>query len=231
MKPLHALLLTTIMFPAAGAADSDRPDRQHQQWNLARDIATTQNQIGFDQRTRGVWYFMVSSSANHDARRYRFLREYNAPALPFTDISIPVGFSCWQEPAQVLPDVCFNFNDASVRLESFDVPPHTVDMHPYQDQYSIVAWRSPLQGSISIEGSFQDLDDHCGNGILATIDRNSEILFFEDLPDGTGAHFHLPKVRVNEDDVLYFIVDAKNFDYVCDSTALDLTITRIGERD
>jgi hypothetical protein len=107
-----------------------------------------------------------------------------------------------------VPDVCFNFNDTPVTLENFDVPSHTVDMHPLPDRFSIVAWRSPLRGLVSVSGSFRDLDDNCANGVLWSIDRDFKTLASGDLPNRTGQRFSLAQVWVRKDDVLYFIVDA-----------------------
>jgi hypothetical protein len=110
-----------------------------------------------------------------------------------------------------------------VTLESFDVPPQTVDMHPTPDGFSIVAWKSPLTGIVGIRGSFTDLDPNCGNGVLWSIDKNARTLLSGDLYNGASQRFS-PRVRVDQDDVLYFIVDAKNSDFCGDSTSLDVTI-------
>jgi hypothetical protein len=198
-------------------------NRHYARWNLAEDIRTTGNQIGFNQGAGGVWYFMTSAGVTHNPLIYRFIRHFNAPALAFGGgITIPEGFSCWQE-ADVLPDVCFNFTDHPVTLESFDVPPQTVDMHPTPDGFSIVAWKSPLTGIVGIRGSFTDLDPNCGNGVLWSIDKNARTLLSGDLYNGASQRFS-PRVRVDQDDVLYFIVDAKNSDFCGDSTSLDVTI-------
>jgi hypothetical protein len=85
----------------------ERPEKNghHARWNLAEDIRTTGNQIGFNQGAGGVWYFMTSAGVTHNPLIYRFIRHFNAPALAFGGgITIPEGFSCWQE-ADVLPDV------------------------------------------------------------------------------------------------------------------------------
>jgi hypothetical protein len=213
-----------------GAYAAERQEAGHRTWNLSKDIAGTGNQISFSQGARGVWYFMESSSLAHSPLIYRFLGEFNAPARPATEIVIPDGFSCWQNPATVVPDVCFNFNATPVTLEGFEVPPGTVDMHPDADGFAIVAWKSPLNGTVAVRGAVGDLHDACGNGVLWSIDRGGETLQSGDLPNGEAQTFDLARVGVRRGDVLYFVVDPKDGDHVCDSTSLDLTIMAVGKR-
>ena len=79
---------------------------------------------------------------------------------------------------------------------------------------------------VRIRGSFTDNDPNCGNGILWSIDRGGETLLTDDIANGAAQDFDLTNVRVRNNDVLYFIVDAKGSDYICDSTDLNLTISR-----
>jgi hypothetical protein len=198
-------------------------------WNLSRDVGATGNQISFNQGAEGVWYFMRGHTTDHNPQLYRFIRRFNAPAVLATGNPAPAGFSQWEEPGGP-PGILFNFTDGPVRPEGFDVPPRTVDMHPGPDMLVIVAWKSPVNGNVRIRGSFSDLDANCGNGILWSIDRDEETLLSHDLANGAAQRFDLKNVWVRTSDVLYFIVDPKDFDYVCDSTALDLTISYVTER-
>jgi hypothetical protein len=218
--------LAVVVFAVAALQDPNMPGNgaRHRTWDPAKDIATTGNQVSFNQGARQVWYFMESHALVHNPRIYRFLDQYNAPARPLTGIVIPDGFSCWQDETLILPDVCFNFNDTPVTLEGFDVPPKTLDMHPGTDRFAIVAWKSPLNGTVRIEGAFGDLHAACGNGVLWSVDRGSETLKAGDLPNGATQSFSLADVTVTTNDVLYFIVDPKD-DFMCDSTRLDVTIT------
>ena len=213
---------TEVSTSAAHLPEWAEGNGHHGVWNLAQDIGATGNQIGFNQGAGGVWFFMASSRVVHDPLLYRFIREFDAPAVAFTPgFKVPDGFSCWQE-TKVLPDVCFNFTEHPITLEAYDVPPRTVSMHPIAGRFTIVAWRSPLTGSVAIQGSFTDQNPNCGNGILWSIDKNDKTVLSDDLPNGTSQNFST-RVRVRQNDVLYFIVDANN-DYSCDSTGLDVTI-------
>lgn len=223
-------LFVLLASQSVNAWDGGRSnDRSPNTWNLARDIGVTGNQIGFQQGAAGVWYFMMSGSTVHNPQLYRFIREFNAPALPATDIHVPDGFSGWQEPVDIQPSVDFNFTDHVITLENFDVPPHSVYMHPGPHQFTIVAWQSPVDGAVKIRGSFTDIDPNCGNGVLVTIDKNARTLASGDIPNGAARSFNLWNVRVRVDDVLYFIVDPKEGDHICDSTKLDLEISRVDD--
>ena len=127
------VLLSAFSQSLSGQSDLSTPVSKsgsgdpHQTWNLARGVGSTGNQIGFDQGTEGVWYFLASHSTDHNPQLYRFIREFNAPGLA----SYPAGFSCWQEPnAEFLPAVCFNFTDHPVTLEGYDLPPRSFRLHP-----------------------------------------------------------------------------------------------------
>jgi len=222
-----------VTAPRATYAAGDGKDPRT--WNLLKDVYGTGNQISFNQGARGVWYFMESHSLVHNSLIYRFMPEYHAPALFFGGggSTTPDGFSCWSAP-DVLPDVCFNFNNAPVTLENYEVPPRSVQMHPGVDQFSIVAWQSPVNGVVNVNGSFGDLNANCGNGVLVFIDKGSQTLWSADLPNGGKEGFALSKVKIEDGDVLYFIVDPKAENFGCDSTSLDLTITehmRNGEEE
>ena len=223
-----AIIYAGPISAAPSANDVKSDEGNSREWNLSKDIASTGNQLSFNQGARDVWYFMESHALVHNPLIYRFISEFNAPGRPATSIVIPDGFSCWQNPSSIVPDVCFNFNNKPVTLENFDVPPGTVDMHPGTDGFTIVAWKSPVNGVVAIKGAFRDLDANCGNGVIWSIDKGGEVLQSGDLANGTMATFSLADVRVSNSDVLYFIVDP-NGDYRCDSTSLDLTITQGGK--
>ena len=99
-------------------------------------------------------------------------------------------------------------------------------MHPGFDRLAIIGWRSPVNGVVSVRGSFSDLDSHCDNGVLWSIDKGSVTMQSGDLPNGGAPMPFYFRVRVKPDDVLNFIVDPKNGDYACDTTGIDVTIAR-----
>ena len=97
-------------------------------------------------------------------------------------------------------------------------------MHPGIDKLAIVAWKSPVNGNVMIAGSFTDIDSVCGDGVLWSIDKGSKTLRSGALSNGGTESFALT-AAVKKNQVLYFIVHP-NAEYSCDSTNLQLIITR-----
>jgi hypothetical protein len=170
---------------------------------------------------------MESASLEHNPQIYSFLPDYAAPCIGNLADKAIDGLACWRDPSHTVdhtPIVAVNFTGLAQYPLHFAVPPHAVYMHPAPDRFAIVAWKSPLDATVQVTGAFTDLDPTCGNGITVSIDRDQKQLAFGDLANGGATTFHLRSVRVARGNVLYFIVDPKSGDYVCDATMLDLTI-------
>lgn len=232
-------LVTIVFFTLAGLASAQEapmPAAGNGQlvgtWSLANDLLATGNQISFNQGSHGVWFFLESRTFVHNAPTYRFLPEYRSPCLSYPDPSLasPDGVSCWIDPVpdaigNSLPVVALNATDSIVRFpDPYDIPPRSVYLHPSNEELAIVAWKSPVNGRVSLRGSFVDLDARCGNGVRWSIDKGNTTLRSDDLPSGGVQRFQF-RVSVRRDDVLYFVVDP-NGEYSCDTTGLELTISR-----
>ncbi|WP_413934552.1 hypothetical protein [Nitrospira sp. BLG_1] len=224
MKTLALSILLGALFIAP--ATYAHRDEGNAKWELPGDVLGTLNQISFKQGADDVWYFMESHTIAHNPSTYRFIPEYDAPAIFLGGGFTPAGFSCWHSPS-ILPDVCVNFNSTPVTLENFNVPPGSVYMHPGEDRFSIVAWKSPITGNVKIHGLFADIDANCGNGVTATIDKGSATLLTLVVENGTTQNFSLKHIHVHKGEVLYFIVDPRG-EFSCDSTRLEVTITSTG---
>jgi len=163
-------------------------------WNLANDLLATRNQISFNQGSRDVWYFLESRTFVHNTLTYRLLPEYRSPCLSYQDpsLSSPDGVSCWIDPAvdaagNSLPLVALNATNSVVRFpDPYDIPPRSVYLHPGIDKLAIVGWKSPVNGRVTLTGSFVDLDARCGNGVLWSVDKGNMTLRSGDLPSGGG---------------------------------------------
>jgi hypothetical protein len=202
-------------------------------WDLSKDLRAANTEISFNQGSNGVWYFMESATLTHDPRIYSFIPEYVAPCIGNPSDKPTEGLACWRDPSHTFdrtPLIGFNFTNQAQFPLYFPLPAHAVYMHPAPDRFAIVAWKSPLRGSVRISGAFSDLNASCGNGVLWSIDKGSRTLAAGDLPNGGAQDFEIPSVSVSEGQVLYFVVDPKAGDYVCDTTMLDLTIREIYDR-
>jgi hypothetical protein len=227
MRTITGLIaLSALCFTLHVQAGDDETDRGR--WALAKDISEASNQISFNQGLHGVWYFMESTSLRHDPLVYKFMSDYDAPCQGNPAALLIDGLSCWQDPTHTVDrnlSIFFNFTDtAQFPLgPPLVFPPHSVIMHPAPDRFAIVAWASPIRGRVDVNGSFTHLNQ-CGGGVLWSVDQGN-VTLASGVIDRTSQSFHLPRIGVARNDVLYFIVDP-NGDYACDSTRLQLTITR-----
>ena len=207
-------------------------------WNLAQDVGGTGNQLAFDQGAAGVWYFMTSrcwacspadgkpSAPPHDPHFYRLIREYHAPDVAWGESwnDLPQERSCWQEETAREPNVCYN-DFKEPREFAMDIPPLSVQVHPGPDTPVIVAWKSPVRGVVSVSGVFADSNPCGADGVSWYIDRRSQTLASGTVAEGGRQTFRLRSVSVDKNTVLYFGVLA-NGSYFCDTTLLDVTISR-----
>ena len=193
---------------------------QKQVWNLSRDIQSTGNQISFDQGTNGVWYFMESSSTTRDPLTYRFLGHYGAPCDengkngPFA----VRGLACWSSidtdysrGENLAPSVTFNFTGKTIYLSGYPnvgIPPRTLVIDPTVAKLGIVAWKSPVAGTILIAGDFTDLHPGGPTGVRWSVDKVKTTLAAGQLPEGGSQSFYIPGLAVTKGQVLYFTIDA-----------------------
>jgi hypothetical protein len=225
MKPtgIVVLMLGVCSVSLTGAEEREKQSK----WNLVQDVMMSGNQISFSQGSNAVWYFMEGPFSFHAPATYSFMPEY----LVFCDFdpATAVGIACWKDPeADVggnrLPFVAANFGNTTLFPLTVTVPPRSVFLHPGIGKLAIVAWKSPINGKVTITGSFGDIDATCGDGILWAIDKGSRTLQAGDLPNGGTASFAVMNT-VKAGQVLYFIVHPKA-EISCDSTNLQLIITR-----
>jgi hypothetical protein len=196
---------------------------QKHTWNLSDDVRATNSQISFNQKANGVWYFMESSSLQHNPQTYRLFPNYTAPCAGNPDDPLIDGTACWRPLDSYIPVVGVNFTDQTLAR----VPPHSVYAHPAPDTLAIVAWKSPLSAKIKVSGTFTDLNPDCGNGVIWSIEKGTQVVTTQALPNGGIQSFEAPSLAVSKGDVLYFLIDANAGDLFCDATMIDLKIVEL----
>jgi hypothetical protein len=205
-------------------------------WKLSKNLLATNNQISFNQGSNGVWYFLQSSSFKHLPKTYKFLAEYLESCVSPENPPID-GLACWRNPVPAadgnhLPLVGVNFTYVTQHPDSghgdpFGIPARSVWMHPGEVGLGIIGWKSPITGLVNIAGFFSDLDPNCGNGIIWSVDKGSSTLTTGTIANGGPAQtFSLTGISVSAGQVLYFVVDPNSGDYFCDSTGVDVTISK-----
>jgi hypothetical protein len=90
---------------------------------------------------------------------------------------------------------------------------------------AIIAWRSPIRGSVTVNGGVVSLDPHGGGGITYRLTHGSHSLNAGSIPDGGQAQFRPTTVDLSRGDMLDVLVGppASGIDY--NSTGVRLTIT------
>ena len=189
-------------------------------------------------RNSDVWYFLKRDVSGVKPGPYLLLTEY------IDDAWHTKGLMQWQNNKATdndyLPVIGVNTTGTLQTPANIRWPSNAVLVHPHISRDAVVGWHSPIDGAIRIDGSLQDLQVTCGDGISWSIYLNSlEITHGEidnggekDLMDGTmyNGYKDLRNIQVNRGDYIYFIINAmgsnkSRIDYDCDSTSVDISIT------
>lgn len=203
-------------------------------WSLASDFAVAPNQANPSPDGYGnpsVWSFRQSASPAHVPAEYALLANF-VPEL----VGV-AGLQSWQgtevlDPSANLPQVNFNSLTTTVFPNGLAIPGRTIDVHPFGTRLAVVAWRSPIAGTVAVSGGVVDRDGSCGDGFDWSVDKGSATLAGAAVGNGASQQFAagtggsaLSSVGVAVGDVLYFTVGpGARGDYQCDSTGLDITI-------
>src|SRR5262245_33744042 len=121
------------------------------------------------------------------------------------------------------------------------MPTRCAAMHPLPDRDVAVAWRSPIQGRVSVTASVAMADAQGGNGIEWAIvhEGKSGPSVLDRGAIGTGGSQSIPatagdpqlgklQVEVEKGDTLSLVVGARDRNHFCDTTLVDLSITEAG---
>jgi len=122
------------------------------------------------------------------------------------------------------------------QVGSLRIPARSVAMHPLPDRDVAVGWRSPIQGRVNVKASVAMGDAQGGNGIEWALARDSgasrKVLARGTI--GPGGSQAIPgqadgaesiEAVVAPGDMLSLIVGAKEGNYFCDTTLVELAIT------
>lgn len=125
--------------------------------------------------------------------------------------------------------VLANSSDTTVRIPG-EMKPHSIATHPSPQLASVIAWRSPVAGNLRINGSVQDGDTACGNGILYALElrrgQTREVLAAGEskgsavIPMGP-----FERVPVMPGDVIALVIDPRAGNHACDHTPVNLTLS------
>ncbi len=125
--------------------------------------------------------------------------------------------------------VLANSSDSGVRIPG-TMKPHSVATHPSPAVATVTAWRSPLDGKLSVRGTVQDVHTDCGNGVTWSLEvrrgNTSEILASGVSHGGTLVETGtFDQVQVTTGDVVALVIGPRDGSHVCDLTDIELVIS------
>ena len=131
------------------------------------------------------------------------------------------------------PNLTANSSDQHVRIPG-NMKPHSVAVHPSPKLAAAVGWRSPVAGRVRVAAAIQHAHPECGNGVTWSLElrRGSKR---QRLANGVaqGAKEEKPapieNLAVQPGDVVSILIGPRDSNHSCDLTAVDLTLTSLGE--
>lgn len=134
------------------------------------------------------------------------------------------------------PSLLTNRSDEDIQFLTLTVPARGVTVHPSPQQDSIVAWRSPIDGKLHVEGLVADADNKCGNGAAWRLELHSRtgrsVITGGLINNGQSQQFEAPaEIDIRQADVVSLIVRAHENNHSCDTTHIALKLTEVaGEK-
>ncbi|MCC7333909.1 MAG: DUF1592 domain-containing protein [Pirellulaceae bacterium] len=130
------------------------------------------------------------------------------------------------------PNMLANQSTEDIRVSTLTVPARGIVMHPSPTRESMVAWRSPISGHVTIAGLVADSDGNCGNGVAWRVELLTEAgtaKIAEGIIDNGGEERFQPasEYHVQQGDVVSLIVNPREGNHACDTTHIALTLTEV----
>ena len=197
-------------------------------WDFADDFrfgADAANPSPDQYGNAAVWSELAGATMAHDPTSYEVLTEH----VTACNGSTP-GFEVWQLPGGTGPPIGANGADTDQVCGTLTAPAHHGYLHPDSSRLAVIAWTSPITGTVAVTGGLSDDDPNGGDGIAWSIDAGATTLASgsydnggaQSFADGTGGDA-LRAVPVTAGNVLYLTVDPRG-SYTYDATEVDLTI-------
>ncbi|MBY0586782.1 DUF1592 domain-containing protein [bacterium] len=139
----------------------------------------------------------------------------------------------WGSPD--LPSLIANASDTDYRVPGV-MKAHGIGVHPSPTMRVGVGWKSPLAGSIRIEGKVTHAHPECGNGVVwgLTIRRaTTRRTLVEGVSHGAApvAVGPIDNLVVEPGDLVSIIVGPRDGDHACDLTSVEITLSELaGEK-
>ncbi len=195
------------------------------QWSVAHDFLASPNDANPSRDSFGntdVWSYDETPLGDVGTPAdYTLMPDFGVSSCPNLNVwSDPSGFPELDFNAGTITDQCFT---------TVTLPGQTLFMSPNTDADGIVAWTSPVSGTISVAGSFVSMDPNGGSGTTWDVADGSATLASGTNDRGGSGNFDPAPFSVAKGDTLYFILGpSASQDASYDTTELNLTITEAG---
>lgn len=131
------------------------------------------------------------------------------------------------------PLLVANSSDQHVRIPG-NMKPHGVAVHPSPTLNAAVGWASPVAATLRIEGKVQHAHPECGNGVTWSLELRRGATRQKLAAGVSQGAKEVPfgpieKVTVQPGDLVSLLIGPRDGNHSCDLTAVDLTLTSIGD--
>ncbi len=131
------------------------------------------------------------------------------------------------------PLLLANSSDQPVRIPG-NMKPHGVVVHPSPTRNVAVGWRSPLAGTMRVEGRVTHAHPECGNGIEWSLELRRgptrQRLAQGTAQGGKEVKFGpIEKLAVQTGDLVSLVIGARDGNHSCDLTDIELVLQGAGE--
>jgi hypothetical protein len=131
------------------------------------------------------------------------------------------------------PNLTANSSDQHVRIPG-NMKPHSVAVHPSPKLAAAVGWRSPMAGRLRVTATIQHAHPECGNGVTWSLEvrrGSNRQRLASGIAQGAKEVRPAPveNLAVQPGDVVSLLIGPRDSNHSCDLTAVDLTLTGLGE--
>ena len=190
------------------------------------DVAELAKKHGVDSGVLAAWLDVLGQGSGGPAKIEGYFTNKLTKASGFDFIN------GWGVPET--PNMLANSSDKDVRVPG-EMKPHSIAVHPSPKLMSIAGWRSPINGTVTVDSVVQRVHPECGNGIVWFLDLRRggtrQRLGTGTITDRSVAKTGpIANLSVRVGDVISLSIDPRGNDHSCDLTFIDLTVNSTGEK-
>jgi hypothetical protein len=131
------------------------------------------------------------------------------------------------------PNLAANSSDQHVRIPG-NMKPHSVAVHPSPKLAAAVGWKSPIAGRVRVTAVIQHAHPECGNGVTWSLEVRRGLnrqRLASGIAQGSKEVKPAPieNLAIQQGDVVSLLIGPRDANHSCDLTAVDLTLTSLGE--